>query len=59
VGFKIDENSGHLEDVHMPIKDILPMVDPCEFEITGWDISKANLYEACKRSKVLEPDLIR
>jgi len=27
--------------------------------ITGWDISKLNLYEACRRSKVLEPDLIR
>jgi myo-inositol-1-phosphate synthase len=35
------------------------MVDPCEFVISGWDISSANLYEACKRSKVLEPDLIR
>lgn len=41
------------------MKDILPMVDPVDFEISGWDISGANLYEACKRSKVLEPDLIR
>lgn len=42
-----------------PIKDILPMVEPTEFVVTGWDISKVNLYDACKRSKVLEPDLIR
>jgi len=35
------------------------MVDPVDFEITGWDISKLNLYEAAKRSRVLEPDLIR
>lgn len=42
----------------MPIKELLPMVDPCEFEISGWDISGENLYEACKRSRVLEPDLI-
>jgi myo-inositol-1-phosphate synthase len=35
------------------------MVDPVDFVITGWDISKTNLYDACKRSKVLEPDLIR
>lgn len=27
-------------------------------EITGWDISSANLYEAAKRAQVLEPDLI-
>lgn len=35
------------------------MVDPCDFIIGGWDISKTNLFEACKRSRVLEPDLIR
>jgi len=48
-----------LSDVHKPVKDLMPMVDPCEFVITGWDISKSNLYEACKRSRVLEPDLVR
>ena len=35
------------------------MAEPCEFVINGWDISKSNLYEACKRAKVLEPDLIK
>lgn len=59
VGFKFDERTGHLSDVHKPVKDIMPMVDPCDFVISGWDISNANLYEACKRSRVLEPDLIR
>jgi hypothetical protein len=34
------------------------MVNPIDFEISGWDISKANMYESCKRAKVLEPDLI-
>ena len=58
VGFKFNKEKGTLEDVFMPIKDMLPMVDPCEFEITGWDISGRNLYEACKRARVLEPDLI-
>lgn len=42
----------------MPIKEILPMVNPCNIEISGWDISSANLYESCKRAKVLEPDLL-
>jgi len=59
VGFKYDKATGALEDVYKPVKDILPMVDPVDFVITGWDISKTNLYDACKRSKVLEPDLIR
>lgn len=34
------------------------MVNPVDFEIGGWDISGKNLYEACKRAHVLEPDLI-
>lgn len=34
------------------------MVNPVDFEISGWDISDANLYESCKRAKVLEPTLI-
>jgi len=36
----------------------MPMVNPCDFEISGWDISSANLFQACKRSHVLEPSLI-
>lgn len=59
VGFRQDEATGFLEDVHKPVKELLPMVEPVDFVISGWDISKINLYEACKRSKVLEPDLIR
>lgn len=59
VGFKFDETTGSLQDVYKPIKELLPMVNPCEFVISGWDISRINLYDACKRSKVLEPDLVR
>jgi len=36
----------------------MPLVNPCDFEISGWDISKKNLFEACKRAQVLEPTLI-
>lgn len=59
VGFQFNEETRQLQDVYKPITEILPMVDPCEFVVSGWDISKTNLYDACKRSKVLEPDLIR
>ena len=33
------------------------MVDPVDFDVCGWDISKDNLYEAVKRGHVLEPTL--
>ena len=66
VGYQMNQKSkgdklnfhGTLEDVHVPVKELLPMVDPLSFEISGWDISGANLYEACKRARVLEPDLL-
>jgi len=58
VGFKFDEETGNLKDVHKNIKDILPMADPLDFEVGGWDISKANLYDAAKRSHVLPPTLL-
>lgn len=59
VGFKVDDKTGKLSDVHKPVKELLPLVNPVDFVIGGWDISNANLYEAAKRSRVLEPDLIR
>ena len=33
-----------------PFKSLLPMVDPNDLVIGGWDISKANMYEATKRA---------
>jgi len=47
-----------MSDVHKPIKDLLPMANPIDFEIGGWDIKGENLYESVKRSHVLEPTLI-
>jgi hypothetical protein len=35
----------------------MPMVNPCDFEISGCDISNLNLFEAFKRAHVLEPAL--
>jgi myo-inositol-1-phosphate synthase len=58
VGFKYDDETKRLQDVYKPIKDILPMANPCDFEISGWDISKMNLFDACKRAHVLEPSLV-
>lgn len=58
MGFKFDEQNGTLTDVFKPIKELLPMASPIDFEVSGWDISSANLYEAVKRAHVLEPTLI-
>jgi len=48
-----------IQDVYAPVKNLLPMVDPTELVIGGWDISGLDMYQATKRAKVLEPDLIR
>jgi myo-inositol-1-phosphate synthase len=52
-----DAQSGH--DVYVPLSSVVPMVNPNDFVIGGWDISKVNLADALDRAQVLEPDLIR
>lgn len=44
--------------MNKPIKDILPMANPIDFEVSGWDIKGENLYESACRSRVLEPTLL-
>ncbi len=57
-GFKFDQDSGALKDVYKPIKELLPMANPVDFEVGGWDINGMNLYDAAKRACVLEPALL-
>jgi len=47
------------EDFFLPMKDIVPMVNPNDLYIDGWDISSLNLAEAMKRAKVLDVQLQR
>lgn len=58
VGYKYDEKTKQLQDVFKPIHEIMPMVNPIDFRISGWDISGLNCYEAAKRAHVLEPTLL-
>jgi len=44
-------------DVHVPFSALLPMVNPNDLVIGGWDISKANLDDAMKRAQVLDVTL--
>uniref|UniRef100_A0A7S1ZAL6 inositol-3-phosphate synthase n=1 Tax=Trieres chinensis TaxID=1514140 RepID=A0A7S1ZAL6_TRICV len=43
--------------VYTPMSNMLPMLSPNDIVWGGWDISKMNLGEAMKRSKVLDVDL--
>ena len=57
IGYK-KNGDGSLEDVYKLVKDIVPLVDPIDIEITGWDISSLNIYDSCVRAQVIEPALV-
>mmetsp|Transcript_37574 Transcript_37574/g.83676 ORF Transcript_37574/g.83676 Transcript_37574/m.83676 type:complete len:509 (-) Transcript_37574:733-2259(-) len=42
------------EEVHVPFKSLLPMVEPTDIVLGGWDISSLNMAEAMERAKVLD-----
>lgn len=43
-----------MEEVHVPLNSIVPMVDPNELVVGGWDCSSMNLGDAVRRAGVLE-----
>ncbi|CAJ0604691.1 unnamed protein product [Cylicocyclus nassatus] len=45
------------EQIHVPFKEIIPILSPDDLIIDGWDINNKNLYEAMLRAKVFEPEL--
>lgn len=45
------------KEINIPFHDILPMVQPNDLVVGGWDISGMNLAEAADRACVLEPTL--
>ncbi|CAK9863921.1 unnamed protein product [Sphagnum jensenii] len=45
------------EEIYVPFKSLLPMVDPNDIVISGWDISDMNLADAMERARVLDIDL--
>lgn len=44
-------------DIFVPFYEMLPMVDPNDIIIGGWDISSMKLGDAMERAKVLDWDL--
>lgn len=45
------------EAINIPFHTILPMVNPNDLVLTGWDINSMDLSKAMKRAKVLDYDL--
>lgn len=45
------------ENVWVPLNTLVPMVNPDDVVIDGWDISSANLYESMERAQVLDYSL--
>ncbi len=45
------------QEVYIPFNHILPMVNPNDFVLGGWDINNMNLADAMDRAAVLEPQL--
>lgn len=44
-------------DIYAPFNSVLPMVNPNDFVVGGWDISKMKLDKAMKRAQVLDVGL--
>jgi len=47
------------ESVYIPFKNMLPMVEPQDLVIGGWDISSMNISLAMARAQVIDYDLQR
>lgn len=47
------------EQFHLPMKNLLPLVEPTDLVVDGWDISGLNLADAMRRAKVFDVELQR
>jgi len=45
------------QEIYVGLNKLLPMVNPNDLVIAGWDISNLNLYESMKRAKVFDYNL--
>ncbi|CAH0564849.1 unnamed protein product [Brassicogethes aeneus] len=47
------------DDVNVQLSQVLPMVDPNDIVVDGWDISAKTIAESAERAGVLEPSLLQ
>jgi len=52
---KLGADSETGEEIFVPFNQLLPMVNPNDLVIGGWDISGMNIAESMDRAGVLEP----
>lgn len=45
------------EEVFLPMKDVIPLLDPTELIVGGWDINDVDLGKAMKRAQVFDYEL--
>ena len=44
-------------EVFLPIKEVIPLIEPTDLVIGGWDINAADLADSMKRAEVFDYDL--
>ncbi|KAG9879195.1 myo-inositol-1-phosphate synthase, partial [Aureobasidium melanogenum] len=54
---KLGTDSDTGKEIYVPFNELLPMVNPNDLVIGGWDISSMNIAESMDRAGVLEPTL--
>eukprot|EP00762_Andalucia_godoyi_P008017 ANDGO_03498.mRNA.1 Inositol-3-phosphate synthase len=59
IGSTTSSSSSKNEELFVPFHSILPMVNPNDLVLGGWDISSMNLAQAMERASVLDYDLQR
>lgn len=45
------------KEINVPFKNVLPMVNPTDLTVGGWDINDANMADAMERAMVFDTDL--
>lgn len=54
---RVGSDSKTGKDVFIPMNKLLPMIDPAELKVGGWDISSLNLSASLERAAVMDYDL--
>nr|CCC93837.1 putative myo-inositol-1-phosphate synthase [Trypanosoma congolense IL3000] len=49
--------TSNMEEVFVPIKDVVPMLNPAELTVGGWDCNGMNIGDAMRRAQVLDVTL--
>lgn len=54
---RVGSDSKTGKDVFIPLHKLLPMIDPADIKVGGWDISSLDLFSSVQRAAVMDYDL--